>query len=236
VVDLFRIVVNVPTIPTVVLSGLASTVDPAAQPVIRMNLASPFPVELTGQLVLTFAPDSGVGDNTIVFSTGGRNASFRIPAGSATASFPASELALQTGTVAGSIRVSVQLQAGDVDVTPNPAPTFSARVERAAPVVRRVAFTRSSSNLTVQVTGFTTAREITEAVFRFTATGATLQTPEVRIPVQTLFGSWFQDSNSSRFGSQFTFSQQFTVQGDANALTLESVTLTNRMGSASARP
>ena len=236
VVDLFRIAVNVPPIPTLMLSGLASTVDAAAQPVIRLSLASPFPVELAGQLVLSFVPDSGGGDNTIQFSTGGRSASFRIPAESTAASFPVPELALQTGTVAGSIRVSVQLQAGDIDVTPNPPPSFSARVERAAPVIRRVAFTRSASTITVQVTGFTTAREITEAVFRFAATGATLQTPELRIPVENLFSPWFQDPNSSRFGSQFTFSQQFTVQGDANALTLESVTLSNRLGSANARP
>jgi len=35
---------------------------------------------------------------------------------------------------------------------------------------------------------------------------------------------------SARFGSQFTLTQAFSIQGDANAVLLQSVTLTNRVG------
>ena len=91
--------------------------------------------------------------------------------------------------------------------------------------------------MTVEVIGFSTAREVTEAVFRFTAAaGNTLQNNEVRLPVESMFNTWFQDPSSSRFGSQFSFTQQFTVQGDPNAINLESVTLTNRLGSTTGRP
>jgi hypothetical protein len=46
------------------------------------------------------------------------------------------------------------------------------------------------------------------------------------------FSKWYQDSSSSLYGSQFTFSQPFTMlQGDANNLLLDSVTLSNRAGS-----
>jgi hypothetical protein len=214
---------------------LPATAAPATQPSIRLSLSEPFPAPLTGQLVLTFVPDSGAGDSTIQFSTGGRSVDFNIPAGATEASFPTQNLALQTGTVAGAIRLTAQLRTSDVDVTPNPAPTFTTRVERAAPVISNVAVTRASNSITVTVTGYSTAREVTEAVFRFTATGATLQSPEVRVSVENLFNTWFQDAASTRFGSQFRFAQQFTVQGDANLLSLESVTLTNRVGSVTGR-
>jgi hypothetical protein len=54
------------------------------------------------------------------------------------------------------------------------------------------------------------------------------------LAVEPLFTSWFQDAASSRYGSQFTFTQPFTVQGDPNAVTPESLTLGNRLGSTTA--
>lgn len=237
VVDLFRLPVNIPPLPDLVLSGLTATISPASQPKIQLALASPLPVGLAGQLSLSFVPDSGGGDAAIQFSTGGRTAEFTIPADETAAAFSVPEIALQSGTVAGVLNITVQLRAAGVDVTPNPPPSFSARIERAAPVITRVAVTRSSSGLTVQVTGYTTAREVTQAVFQFSAgTGNTLQTPQVTVPVESLFSPWFQDPASSRFGGQFLFTQQFNIQGDANAVTLESVTLTNRLGSVTGRP
>jgi hypothetical protein len=219
------------------LTGLPVTADPADQPKLQLALSSPFPVALSGQLVLSFVPDSGGGDSTIQFSSGGRTVPFTIAAGDTAAVFPAAPLALQTGTVAGTIRITVQLQASGLDVTPNPVPSFSSRVERAAPKITSVKLVRSSSSVTIQVTGFSTAREVTEAVFQFTAgAGINLQTPQVRIQVDNLFSPWFQDPASSRFGSQFLFSQQFTVQGDTSSLGLDSVTLTNRLGSVVAKP
>jgi hypothetical protein len=236
VLDLFRLTINVPTLPDLRLTGLPATADPASQPQLQLSLASPFPVALSGQLVLTFVPDSGGGDSTIQFSSGGRSAPFTIAAGDTAAVFQA-PLALQTGTVAGTIRITVQLQASDLDVTPSPAPSFTTRVERAAPKIASIKLVRSSSSVTIQVTGFSTSREVTDAVFQFTAgAGFNLQTPQVRIQVDNLFSPWFQDPASSRFGSQFTFSQQFTVQGDPSSLGLDSVTLTNRVGSVVAKP
>lgn len=237
VVDLFRLVLNIPPLPDLLLTGLPPTASPATQPKIQLALASALPVELTGQLTLSFVPDSGGGDPAIQFSTGGRAVEFKIPANETAAEFPVPEIALQTGTVAGVINITAQLLASGVDVTPNSPPVFSSRLERAAPVITRVTVTRSASTLTVQVTGYTTAREVTQAVFQFTAgTGSTLQTPQVTVPAESLFNPWFQDPASSRYGSQFLFTQQFNVQGDANAVNLESVTLTNRLGNTTGRP
>lgn len=235
--DLFRLTVNLPPLPNFTLTGLPGTVQAADQRRIQLSMDSAFTVDLTGQLALTFAPDSGAGDATIQFSTGGRTAQFTIPAGSTNASFTIPDLALQTGTVAGTLRLTVQLQVEGAEVSPTPQPSFQARVERGAPVIGSARLARSGNGFSVQVTGYSTAREVTQAVFHFTAAaGNTLQTSDVTIAVEDIFAKWYQDATSSRFGSQFTFTQPFTIQGDANAVALDSVTLSNRVGSTTAKP
>jgi hypothetical protein len=225
----FRINVALPRVPRVTVSGLPSTVGPAQQFALQIAIDAPFPAALTGQAILTFSPEVGGGDGTLQFATGGTTATFTIPAGSTTASVPA--LAIQTGTVAGQIGISLRLQAGGLDVTPTPAPSASAHVDQAAPVIQNAAVTRSGSALTIQITGYSTAREVTQAVFTFSAaSGQTLQSSQITIPVDTLFGNWYQNPGSTAYGSQFSFSQPFTIQGDANAVIPQSVTLVNRRG------
>jgi hypothetical protein len=227
----FRLPINLPALPEFTLIGLGSTVNPAEQLPIGLSINSTFPLAVTGQLVLTFSPDSGSGDSTIQFSSGGRTVDFGIAAESTSISLP--DVALQTGTVAGTIRISVRLQTGGADITPNPAPVFTARVDRVAPRIRTARMSRSGSTLTVEITGFSTPREVTQATFRFRASaGNSLRASEITVPVEDLFSRYFQDSASAQFGSQFVFTQPFTVDGDVNAVIAESVTLTNRVGSA----
>lgn len=235
VIALFRIKLDLPSLPSITISGPPATSPPAQQNKIKIELDAPYPVPLTGQVLLSFAPDAGGSDGTIQFSTGGRAAAFQIPAGSITAAFDVSGLAFQCGTVAGNIQLTLQLLSGGVDITPKPAPAVSVRIERAAPVINGVKFIRKANGFDVQVTGFSTSRELTEAVFRFAATsGNTLQQGEIRIPVESAVGAWFQDQSSFRFGSQFTFTQSFAVQGDPLAVNPVSVILTNRLGSTTA--
>ncbi len=227
----FRINVALPPVPQVTVSGLPTTVNPAQQLSLQIAIDSPFPSALTGQAILTFSPEVGGGDGTLQFASGGTRATFTIPAGSTTASVSPA-LAIQTGTVAGQISISLRLQAGGLDVTPTPAPSVSAHLDQAAPVIQSVTVTRSGSGFTVQVTGYSTAREVTQAVFNFSATsGQTLQTSQVTIPVDSLFGTWYQNAGSTAYGSQFSFTQPFTIQGDVNAVIPQSVTLVNRKGS-----
>lgn len=229
-VDLFRINVNLPPTPGATISGMPQTAQPAQQIPLTVSLDAPFPALISGQLVLSFAPDIGGGDSTIQFASGGRTADFTVPAGTTSAVSPG-PLALQTGTVAGAITVSLRLQAGGLDITPTPAPAVTTRIERAAPVIQSVRLIRSGSSINIEVTGFSTAREVTQAAFSFSAAG---QASTIMAPVQNLFSTWFQDPTSGQYGSQFVFTQPFTIQGDANAVTPQSVTLTNRIGSASA--
>ncbi|MEO8371231.1 MAG: putative Ig domain-containing protein [Candidatus Solibacter sp.] len=231
--DRFTLNVNLPTPPTATLSGLPSSVSPAQQYPITISLSGTYAAPITGQAILTFAPDSGPTDRTVQFASGGTTANFSIPVGSTTNDAP---LAVQTGTVAGTITVSLRLLAGGIDITPNPAPSISGQIARAAPVIRTVTVNRSGSTINLVVTGYSTAREVTQGVFTFNAaSGQTLQpsASSITIDMNTLFGNWFQDANNSQFGSVFILTQPFTITGDVNAAIPTKVTLTNRTGSAS---
>jgi hypothetical protein len=227
--DRFTINVHLPSAPPVTISGLPGTVNPAAQFPLQIALGSVYPAPISGQAILSFSPDSGPGDKTILFANGSTTANFTVPAGS-TIAVSDVPLALQTGTVSGIISISLRLSAGNLDITPSPAPTITAQVLRAAPVITDIQISRSSNGISLVITGYSTAREVTQATFAFNAAaGQTLQpaAASITVDVSGLFGGWFA---SSVQGSQFIFTQPFTVQGDPNAVIPVSVTLTNRVG------
>ena len=229
--DRFTLNINLPTTPNTSLSGLPATVAPAGQYPIQVTLASSYPAPITGQAILTFSPDTGPVDRSIQFSSGGTTANFTIPVGGTTNDVP---LAIQTGTVSGTLSVSLRLQAGGIDITPSPIPSMTAQIAKSAPVIQSVQVTRSGSTLNLVITGYSTAREITQAVFSFSAaSGQSLQSTasSITVDVSTLFGNWFSDPTNSPYGSIFVLTQPFTVQGDVNAVIPASVTLTNRIGS-----
>lgn len=235
VTELFRLTIALPPLPQFQISSPGETAGSAQQPRVELRLSTPYPIAITGQLTLTFAPEVGTGDPTIQFSTGGRTADFTFAPNSQTATFTAPELAIQTGTVAGVITLTARLASGGVDITPPTPPTRNIRIARAAPVIRSATLVRTAGGFEVRITGYSSPREITQAVFRFRVNSTnTLTSNEVTVPVETIFSRWYQDANSARFGSQFLFTQTFTVQGgDAAAVTPESVTLVNRTGSTS---
>ncbi|MDX1978674.1 MAG: Ig domain-containing protein [Bryobacteraceae bacterium] len=231
VVELFSMKVDLPPSPRAVLSDLPAIARAGEQLPVRVSINAPFAAAITGQAILAFAPEAGGGDSSIQFASGGRVAEFTIPAG-ATAAVSAVPLALQTGTVAGTITVSLRLRAGGIDITGSPAPSAAMRIERAAPSIQNVTATRNGGTISIQITGYSTAREVTQAAFTFAAApGQTLQTSTITVPVEESFNRWFQDPASVQFGSVFLFTQTFNISGDASAVTVQSVRLTNRVGS-----
>ena len=185
-------------------------------------------------LTLTFAPDSGPDDPTIQFSSGGRTARITVPAGATTG---ATDVGVQTGSVAGLIAITAQMQAGGQDVTPSPAPRSTIRIAAAAPVIVPGTLTavRNSTGFTVTLTGYVTDRELTQAVFQFTAAaGGNLQTATVTVPIDALFAAYFSGSSAAPFGSQFTYTQPFTVTGSTQAVASVTVTLANKIGQSAA--
>ena len=228
----FTVVVRLPATPPVTLSGVAESVQPAQQPRVAVAIGAPFPVPVNGTLMITFTPDAAVAgdDPAVVFTNGRRTVDFTIPANATQAQLPEG-FALQTGTVAGSISLSVAMRAGTQDITPSPAPKASGTIAKGIPVIRTVRATRNAAGLQVEITGYATSREITSALFRFTpAAGSSLQTTELSVPLSGGAQQWYQSDPSKPFGSQFTLSQQFNVQGDTSAISSVTVTMSNVQG------
>jgi len=124
---------------------------------------------------------------------------------------------------------------GGADVTPTPTPSLSGQIAGSAPVITKATFSRNGNALTVLVLGFATSREVTQATFAFSVVpGQSLQTSQFTIPVDALFSPWYSDPANAPYGSQFVFTQPFTIQGDVNAVSVQTVTLTNRLGATSA--
>jgi hypothetical protein len=223
-----QVTIVLPPAPPLNFGGITSTSPPLQQPQLTVSLGSPYPVDVVVTLTLAFAPDSGPDDPTIVFSTGGRTAKITIPAGSTAGS---SSVGVQTGTVAGLITITAQLQASGMDVTPVPAPRSTIRIAALAPVLTTVTATRNSTGFTVTILGFVTDREVTQVVFTFNAaTGGNLQTTSLTVPVDTLFASYFAGPSATPFGGQFTFTQPFTITGSTQAIVSVTVTMVNKIG------
>ena len=216
------------------IAGISDTASPLQQPRLLVTLGSAYPVDVVVNLTLTFAPDSGADDPTIQFSSGGRIAHITVPAG---ATAGATDVGVQTGTVAGLITITAQLQASQQDVTPSPAPRRTIRVAAAAPVIVPGTLTavRNSTGFTVTLTGYVTDRELTQAVFVFAAAaGSNLQTTTLTVAIDALSVQYFAGQSAAPFGSQFTYTQPFTVTGSTQAIASVSVTLVNRIGQSTA--
>jgi hypothetical protein len=217
--------------PTVSWNGLAEILPPAQQPRVDITLDNGYPVPLKGRVVLRFTPDPGIeiDDPSIQFVTGGRTVEFDVPANSTQPVFPVPQLAMQTGTVAGTIELAVLLTAAGQDVTPQPVPVRTIRIDRTAPVITSVRLTPITDGFEVQVTGYSTTREVSAANFQFVpAPGSRLDSNEVSVQTGDAARQWFRDPRSAEFGGQFTFVQPFTLRGAT--LTEVVVTLTNGQG------
>jgi hypothetical protein len=233
----YQLTINTAPVSTPTVTGVGSTAPPAQQPAISVQLAQPYPTDLTGTITLTFAPAAGnVDDPSIQFSTGGRSVTFTIPAGQTTAVFSTATVSLGTGTVAGTITLTLHFSvANGLDVTPNPAPTQVITIAPQAPVITKVTTTSSSGGIEVDVTGFSNTREMVSATFTFqAASGTTLQGGTQTITVGPLFATWYGDATSDQYGSQFTFAQTFNISGSSSGVASVSVTLTNTQGTSPA--
>ena len=222
-----------PTLPAVSFGSLADSVGPAQQPSISLTLASPYPLDISGTLTLSFAPAAFTDDPAIQFATGGRSVSFTIPANTTQATFGlATQVQFQTGTVAGTIMFTPTFATGSVNLTP-PVPTIkTVTIPASAPQVRSVTIgTQTANSFDVLVTGFSTSRTMTEIDLQFMASaGASLATSTLSVDVTSVFSTWYQSAASTPFGSQFTVDLNIVVAGDITAVQSVAVTAKNQNG------
>jgi hypothetical protein len=222
------------TLPTVIISGLPAIGVAATQPTATISLSGPYPLNVTGTMTLTFAPASGSAQPyDAKFANGsGTTTTFTItptPQGNTTASVP-----VMIGTVAGTITITTSLRDSNGTTLPPPAPVVMT-VNPTVPVITSVIpCAITLSGFSISVTGRSTPRDMTSALFHFTLpTNTQPSTLDVTVPLTTAFAAWYSNSNSNAFGSTFKMTVQFSFSGPPGStvpFVAVTGTLTNSIG------
>ena len=205
-----------------------SSIAPGSQTNLAFQLTNPYPVDLTATFTLSFNPSTGLpNDPNVVFASGGSTYVVVIPANStATPS-----ISIQDSTVAGTMAVSLMLEAGGANVTPPSVQPLIIEAPLAVPGVNSAALTRNGNILTVALRGLSNPRDMSSAKFHFTPVpGGSIGTEDVTIDVVPIFTTWYADPASLQYGSTFTYTQTFNLSSDASVVSQVSVTLTNSVG------
>ena len=219
------------------------TATTGTQPTLNLTLGAAATSKLTGTLDLTFAPASGVAglpsvfvSKEIMFSNSSTTLPFTVDPGATTVAIPNS-LRFSQGTVAGTVIVTMTSLSNSLgaSVLPSPRPSASVVIDSAVPVTTSGSvkiLNVTSSGFSVEVQGFTTTRDLTNATFVFTA-GSGTQLDGSTTFTQPLTGTapaWFSSTAGINGGGGFLLSMPFTFSGDTSALGNVSVTLSNSKG------
>ena len=193
-------------------------------------------------LRLTFDTEAFSNAPTIQFSTGGRNASFRIPKGRTEAIFPGNLTTnpFLTGTVAGTITASATFatEAGSVDITPDTIPEVVFTVTKAGALaakhdlgLHRAGPLQRSGN---RIRNLAHRQSIADCLRR--VTGADITTPNLTADVADAFTLYYGSNQSANFGSLFTATVAFTVnEGEFEDLSTVTITAGERARSIESR-
>jgi hypothetical protein len=214
--------------PSIVFTGPSSSTS-GQQPTLTFQLVNPYPFPLTGNISLVFTPSGtpALDDPAVVFSVGGRTLPLSIPANST--STPTVQI--QTGTLAGTVTLTLTLTVNGVNVTPPTITPVVIAIPASVPTLISPTVARSGQTLTVALTGFSNTREVSKAIFHFTPVpGGSLNNPDVTVDVTASFAAWFANAASDAYGSQFTYTQPFTLDVDASVVQSVTVTLVNTVG------
>jgi hypothetical protein len=206
-----------PPLPSYTFTGASGTQQPFQQPAIGLSLATPYSSQLYGTLTISDALSGFSADPAVQFSSGGVQVAFTIPANTLKAVFPngATQIQLQTGTVAGVIQVTPAFTVGTAtgtNVTPTNPTTLTLTVPSLAPTLLTAAIgSQSTTSLSIIVTGFSDSRSLDHLNFQLTpASGFTLGTASFSVDVSAAATLWFQSSTSQSEGGQFTVQIPFT--------------------------
>jgi YVTN family beta-propeller protein len=227
------------------LTGLTATPTPDQSTSVGLSLTTPATTPLTGTLTLSFASNAagtpqGYMDPMTCFVDSNSQCvtqiNFTVPVGGTVASIANNGL-LQQGTTAGTITVTLSsLMAGSTSVLPQPPPTRSVVIAPIAPAIKSVSITNvTSTGFNVQVTAYSTPRDLGNATFTFTAAAGTNLNGSSPPPValSTSAQPYFASSNGLSGGGTFILTVPFTFNGDTSAIGGVAVTLSNSVGTSS---
>lgn len=216
------------------IAVVSAPIPAVEQKDVVVTLAQTYPVALQGTATVAFTPNAtnNADDPAIRFLNGQRTANFSIPAGTTQAVFEGAVAGqrLQTGTVAGTVRVTVSIQGG-----PTASQEFT--VARSAPFLQdNLTLQPTASGFNVVITGYSTPRDLSSAQITFAPTsGTNLGTTQLTVPLTEAATQWFQGSTGQANGSAFRLTLPFTVQNGSNAVASVTVTLSNSVGASNSR-
>jgi hypothetical protein len=147
--------------------------------------------------------------------------------------------------VAGTLTLTpaVNTTDGGILLTPANPPQFNMTVAQTAPRILGVTLgAKTTTTITVIVSGYATNRSVTQLQLNFTPTsGETVSTTQITLPAEAAFIGYYNGAASAAFGSLFSVTIPLTLAGDLKNVTQVSdtiqsvsVTLTNRIGTSAA--
>ena len=194
---------------------------------LRIRLASPAKLAVTGTLRLEFTPSvsAGAGDAAIQFlANSSRGVAVQVmPGDSVGLVLGKPDVAFQTGTTAGVavFRLNLGTQERQVQVTIPPE----------APMIDTVKLQPGQGSVEVTLTGFDNHRSAGNVVFTFTDQ-AGQEFPAVSAEAGPAFVQHFRESE---MGGMFRLTARFPVTGDASKLARVAVKLANGIGAGAGR-
>ncbi len=228
-----------PPLPAATFVGIPRLAEALQQPAAALELAEPYPYDLTGRLILSFSSESLIDDPAVQFVSGNRTVDFRIPARTTRAIFGSSlrEIRFQTGSLAGTITLVAQISVGKYDLTRATPPLATIDVPAGPPVIRSVLISpRSGRAIDVIISGASPARSVSRLLLGFTPSpGARLQVTSLTVDVGAQFETWYQSSNSRPYGGQFTVNLTLEFSSDYSAVASMAVRAANGLGTSAAK-
>ena len=146
---IFPLLLDLPELPAVQFSMSGGTVRGNQELPLGLSLARPYPVDITGVLDLAFESAEFHSESGVVWATGGRQASFTIPAGQTAAVFSAGANAIefQTGRTAGEIAITARFVAAALGIAVAPAQAPEVRFSVEIPALPAVTFSQAGGTV-----------------------------------------------------------------------------------------
>ena len=210
-----RVTGTLPRLSEARITTEAATVSSGQQVRLRIEFAEPAAAPAAGTLELEFS-----GDDPAVRLTTGRLANFSVPAGARLARFDDSdEIVLQTGTLAGTIRLLVKTPGRQVQRE------FVTLFQPVA--VDEARATREGSTLVVALSGFDNSRGAASLSFQFADKAGNPLGSAFTVTPENEWRNYYQ---TSTLGGLFRIRAVFPVAGDASLVSSVTVAMANAVG------
>ncbi len=232
--QLCELPVEVPPLPDLKVTGLPASLTPAtAGPRVSAELTAPYLLPVEADLVIEVEPETGSAtpelnraDPRLRFSTGQRILPVTIAAGQRVAT-PAAQI-VNTGTVASKVTVKVtNVRAAGIPFSKEAAQV--GRLPRLAPVLTNVCYIPGTGGFDVEVSGYSTTRELVSADLTFGQ-----NTYPVRLDEASR--DYFSSEDAARNGGTFRIRANYRLsQGNPQTLGQGNAVVRNTAGSSVSR-